>query len=313
MDSTRDAQAWNAVKNATEPSPLRDAAVGEVDDLLSQLVSRMLSKGPSRILNVDSVIQQLRYLDPTALQGSTIDDLQLQLGAIYGFANATRSPLYLLTQYLIAVRSTTNAMRARKFDEVESLFPRAFAWLCASATSLNLRLGQLVWLKYESTCPYCGDQVCKCAESWNRDTPDRNEALLERLHGRQANQASDPKPFRVYQAEFERMYGDLNRQEGLESTVNHAYSEVAEAMDAVIHLMPADDSRSLLAMQLEFSDLVAWFFALLNLYDQEYDLPDAVRRTFSDGCYACKEKQCRCPEPLGVSNWRRALGVEYAL
>lgn len=304
--------AWLIKKTSEEPVPLMDASVYQVDDLLSQLVSRMITRGPSRIKNIDIVLQQLLYLDPEAPERDrTIDDLQVRLGAVYGFVNAERSPLYLLSQYLIAVRSLSNALRTDDKAAAYALFPKAFAWLCASATAVNLRLGQMIWLKYDVECPYCGKKVCECPSSWQRDQPQRNEHLLQRLEGRQPNQAPPPKSFYAYRATFDRLFGAANRDEGLDSVIGHNYSEIAEAMDAVIHLLPSDDSKSVLAMQLEFSDLIAWYFALLNLFDNEYDLPQAVLETFSRGCYACETTQCSCPEPLGVSNWRLALGAEH--
>ena len=164
--------AWLMKKTSEEPVPLTDAATQEVDDLLSQLVSRMITRGSTRIRNIDIVLQQLLHLDPDVPQGErTIDDMQIRLGAIYGFVNADRSPLYLLTQYLIAVRSLSNALRTEDKAEAGRVFPKAFAWLCAASTAVNLRLGQMIWLKYEMNCPYCAKKICECPGSWQRDEP----------------------------------------------------------------------------------------------------------------------------------------------
>ena len=302
--------AYALTKANKPPQSLRERN-SEVGDLVSKVVARMITNGPDRIKNIDVVIQHLLAVNPAG-SGSlkTIDDLQIHLGAIYGFANAERTPLYLLSQYLISVRSAANSLRSGPdVGALERLLPKAFAWLCACTTSVNLRLAQAIWLKYESSCPYCGRDVCACTDQWSRDDQSRNEDLLDAMASRQVNQASDPKSFAEYQAQFDRMFGDANRKEGLEATINHAYSEIAEAMDAVIHLLPHERDRTLLAMQLEFSDLVAWFFALTNFVGDDFDLAACVLDLFANGCYACDSQQCVCPEPLGVSEWRKALNV----
>lgn len=301
--------AWYAMKTNETPTRLSQVTQG-VDDLLSQLVSRMLARDETRITNIDSVIQQLSYLDPHEKRDvSTIDDLQMRLGAIYGFANAQRTPLYLLSQYLISIRSLSVALKTQDSAAAYHLFPKAFAWLCAATTAVNLRLGQVIWLKYDGRCPYCREIQCSCHTAWHRDQAAQNQILLERLAGRQPNQADPPQSFYSYRALFERIYGEINSTQDLQSIIAHNYSEVAEAMDAVLHLLPNDDSNSVLAMQLEFSDLAAWFFAILNKFEPEYDLPSALRNLFADGCYACKNIRCVCPEPMGVANWRKALEV----
>ncbi|WP_448389528.1 protein kinase domain-containing protein [Microbacterium aurum] len=302
--------AFLAAKSAA-PAPSLRAFDASIDDVTAQLVARMLADDGSRVRNADVVVQQLRYVDPSAGL-VTIDDLQLRVGAIYGYVNANRSPIYLLSQFLISLRRLSDAMRGGTSEQIERLFPKSFAWLCAVATAMNVRLGQLIWLKYDGLCPYCQSPECSCAEAGITTSVERNAGLLARLHRRQVNQAPVASSVSEYRAMFERIYGVVNGNVGLDATVLHSYSEVAEALDAVLHLSPEDGNDSLLALHLELSDLLAWLFALMNIYSIDFDFERAFSGLFGEGCYACGTAPCTCAEPLGVSNWRRALGVEPA-
>ena len=304
--------SYIAVKSQGDPVSLREASPTTVPDVLSDLVRRMVTHGEGRIRNIDVVVQRLAYLLPGHNGAKrTIDDLQLTLGATYGFVNAYRSPLYLLAQYLISIKGLTQELlRSRSNNpDAQRLFVKSFAWLCAASTAINVRPGQLIWLKYDDVCPYCGQALCSCPALWPGGPSERNAALLERLKHRQVNQAPPPESFESYRAMFRRMFGSSNEREGVEKTALHAYSEVAEAMDALLHLLPNNDAESILALHLEFSDLVAWFYALLNSYDHDFNFEEEFDATFAAGCYACGSSQCSCPEPLGVSNWRAALEV----
>jgi hypothetical protein len=303
--------AFLAVKSQAAPPSLLEASSDNPDDILSDLVARMLTTGPRRIRNIDTVTQQLALREPRPSdRAASIDDLQLELGGIYGYSNNTRAPLYLMVQYLISVRSIVQELLrsdGARDSHLDRLFPKSFAWLCASATSVNVRLGQLIWLKFDGECPYCQNRVCTCNPALDAGKSIRNSELLERMQGRVLTRASAPQTFQQYQAMFERIFGPANQRDGLPTISVHAYSEIAEALDAVLHLLPHQDSPSVLALHLECSDLIAWFFALLNSYDRDYDFIAAFRGLFASGCYACGQRQCVCPEPLGVNHWRLAL------
>lgn len=298
--------AYLAAKKA-KPAPAVQLLNKDVDDLTASLVARLLADDGSRIRNVDIVAQQIRHLLPTATVAS-IDDLQLDVGAIYSYSNTDKEPVYFLAQLAISLRHLTESMHARDGRE-GLLLVKFFAWLCATSTACDVRLSQLIWLKYEDTCPYCMGQVCQCKTLPPRGQKERNAELLTRLQGRQANQAPTPKTAREYAAVFARMYGGANGAAGLDATLLHVYSEVAEALDAVLHLSPEDGRLSAMALHLELADLTAWFFALVNFYDLDFDLDARFADVFQNGCYACEQPICVCGTPVGVENWRHVLSL----
>jgi serine/threonine protein kinase len=301
--------SYLAVKSRSQPPELREVSDLEVNELLNDLVSRTLTNGPRRIKTIDLVAQQLLLLDPKPTHKvSTLDDLYGMLLVLYGYANTNKTPNELLEQYNIALRAVTSPLveRRERSDATARLFVKAFAWMCAFFASINLRPSQLIWLKYDGSCPYCCQAVCACADLEPMDEDKRNELLLARMGGRWAEAAPGPRTFQEYQAIFRRMYGARNEKDGINIAVIHAYSEVAEASDALLHLSTESPDK-LLVLHLEASDLIAWFYGLLNMYDPDIDFIGVFEDTFRDGCYACTANPCRCPEPLGVSEWRRAL------
>lgn len=296
------------LQKQSDPQALREVN-GDVDDLLSDLVTRMVTSGARRIRNIDLVSQQLARRVPRTPAGGvkSIDDLQKELGVIYGEKNSQQSPVYLLGQYLVVLRSLIDTLPNNDQDtndSVQNLFPRAFGWLCALTTSMNARLGELIWLKYDSSCPYCEKDICNCASLNKKKDPERNADLLEKLHSRRLSQAEAPQTFEQYQAKFRRMFGPINDTVGVPSTKLHAYSEVAEAMDALLRFQDTEDLKHRTVLHLELSDLLAWFFALLNGYNHNYSFLESFEAFFKDGCYACHGTPCVCQDDRGMLTWR---------
>lgn len=285
----------------------------KVDDILNELVSGMLAGPGERISSIEVVLEQLRHRDPSAAPGGrlNIDEMQYRIGAIYGLRNRSRSPLLLLGHFLVVVRIAVNGLHLadEEYDRkrVEASLPRAFAWLCALASSVNTRLSQLIWLKFDGTCPYCDGERCHCLSLDRKRDPERNRLLLEKSRDRRLDQATEPMTFVHYQAMFRRIYGELNKKAGIDQVGVHTYSEIAEATDALLHVRSMTDEEGLTILNLELSDLVAWFFALVNMYRPEYSFVDNFDRVFADGCYACRQSPCRCPSishELNLASWR---------
>jgi serine/threonine protein kinase len=293
-------------------APLREVDPS-VDDILNELVNGMLAPAGKRISSIEIVLQQLRHRDPPASTHgpASIDEMQHTIGAIYGLRNRSRSPLLLLGHFLVSVRVAVAAL-GRTDDEyhrrrMEAALLRAFAWLCALASSVNVRLSQLIWLKFDGTCPYCERHECACDSLDRKHDPQRNQDLLDKLHLRRMGRASNPRTFAQYQAMFRRIYGRINDKAGHQGVGLHTFSEIAEATDALLHLTSLSDDRQLTILYLELSDLVAWFFALLNSYGNDYAFVEAFDKLFEDGCYVCEKMTCDCPSierELRLASWR---------
>jgi serine/threonine protein kinase len=308
--------AYFAVKSNVEPEPLTTAAQQPTGDVLSEVVARMITSNPTRrIMRVDLVAQQLRLADPSPNPANpSIDELATILGAIYGYANNDKHPLYLLSQFMVSTRSLAQdllgAESAGPNSRLERSFPKTFAWLCAVASSMNVGLGSLIWLKFDGRCPYCLGATCTCDPDASLDGDERNRILLERLRERHIAAAPEARTFEDYRAMFDRIYGDSNQRNGTPQLVLHMYSEVGEAIDAVLHLSGDTKELAVLALHLEVSDLAAWYFAAVNSYvrmHHEYDFLKHFDQVFNNGCYSCNASPCQCSEPIGAHEWQSAF------
>jgi serine/threonine protein kinase len=308
--------SYLGIKSQEIPEVLVTASKAPVSDLMSDLVARMISARPERrIRRIDLVAQLLSLDDPIAdNETATLDRMASVLAGIYGYANDRHGPLYLLCQLLVSTRLLAQELlrteQGARSDELENTFPKTFAWLCAVVSSVNVSLSQLIWLKFDGRCPYCDNSVCSCSEDWTSGKVRRNSVLLNRLRDRHLGQAPKGMSFEECRAMFDRLFGESNRKQGLNATLLHMYSELGEAMDAVLHLLPEDEETSLLALHLEISDLIAWFYATLNMYNHrhhDYDFLESFSRTFASGCYACNCNPCECEAPVGAHDWQSLL------
>ena len=296
-----------ALKSNNIPEQLFVATNGIVDDLLSNLVSRMIARDTSRISEMEIVIQQLARRRPV-LNGAprTIDHMQLHLGGIYGYVNSGKSPLYFLSRYFVSQRGIAEALTRHgpDSDALDSSFVKSFGWLCAVASSVNVRISELVWLKYPGTCPHCSEQICQCGERWRDEPVPRNVILSHNVSGRMIASAPRARSFSHYCAMFARIYGESNIERGVPFLVSRAYSETAEAVDAFLHLLSSDSGFPVTILHLEMSDLVAWFFALLNSSSRAEHFEAEFEALFGSGCFACHNEGCTCRPALAPEDWR---------
>ena len=108
---------------------------------------------------------------------------------------------------------------------------------------------------------------------------------------------------------FAAIYADRNAERGLPSVGLDAMSSVSQALDALLRLRRVDERQHIEILHLELADLVAWFFALLTLYQGEHDF--AFERTFAStypgSCPVCKQPKCACKQDYSekrLVNWR---------
>jgi hypothetical protein len=193
-------------------------------------------------------------------------------------------------------------------QRVEHYFPRVFSWICALCSCFNWKLSSLLTLKYVARCPYCGDERCTCIEHPRERDPDRNRKLLEDVRDRWRPVMPEPKSFSDYFSELEHMYG--HNDASASEVSRHAFAEVAEAMDALLRIDALRRHDDIVILRLEIADIIAWFFALLRVYlreEQGYFFPARFSDFYANGCYACAEIPCNCPEvdpELNMSTWR---------
>jgi len=292
--------------------PLREVDP-KVDDVLNEVVNGMLAPIDQRIQSIEIVIEQLKQREPVTRSylNQSLDDFQYRVGAIYGLRNRARSPLLLMGHYQAAMSGIIGGLTHPDEDygarRAEAYFPRAFAWLCAVASSLNLRLSQLIWLKFDGQCPYCRSGECACNWADRQPDPERNQQLVAHIANKRLADADPSKTFGQYQAMFRRIYGKKNRHDGILRVAKQAYAEHAGAVDALLSLRSLEELREVHILHLELSDLVAWFFALLNFHNKDFSFVSSFEKLFGRGCYACKSASCVCPgveHELRLASWR---------
>jgi len=277
-----------------------------------RVVDQLLAVPEARLGSAEVLLAKLAQLDPSAAPGNSLDDMQSRLARIYGFRQGNKSPILCLVRLNAALQGLTGGLIHPVPDyakrRAESYFPRVFAWICAASSSLNVRLSQLLWLKYDSECPYCRTSPCSCTAEDRVVGPDRNSKLLARMREKSIQMAPPSESFLQY---YERLADIYAARDGEVSELcRHSFSEVAEAMDALIRLPTLRQLDEVVVLHLELADVVAWFMALLRAYvkqEKGYFFPREFEKYFSSGCYLCHEEPCACIETepeIRMADWR---------
>ena len=194
-------------------------------------------------------------------------------------------------------------------DIVGRCLAKQFMWLCACATSACTSLSELVDFKYRNICPYCGKNVC-CCDASKRETRLEKNARMMAMALERFEERRDPPDFSFEgcRAMFGRIYSQNSDRMDLSEMALHAASETAEAIDAAMRLRASDGAKSYCALQLEFSDMIAWFFAFVNAHrsmrGESYDFEGVLMEMIADGCYSCKCQPCACGSDLAPEEWR---------
>ncbi len=90
-----------------------------------------------------------------------------------------------------------------------------------------------------------------------------------------------------FQEQIRRTYFDRDAARGLERTFLWFVEEVGE-----LARLLKTDRRDLYALQVEFSDVLAWLLSVANLAG--VDIEEAAQR-YANGCPKCGASPCQCP------------------
>lgn len=285
----------------------------ETEAYIARVIDKLLAPPDRRLASAENLLAQLRQADPESHPGNSIDDMQRKLAGIYGARPGNQSTVITLIRLNAAIQGLTGGLVHPDEDygtrRAELYFPRAFSWICAVCSSLNVSLSRLLWLKYADGCPYCRSAICKCVLAKRGDDDERNRLLLEYVEERVApNYITTPKSFQQYYNEFEAVYSHNDGE--ISEMSRHAFAEVAEAMDAMLRLPSLKILDEVIVLHLELADIIGWFFALLRHYTHrrpDYFFVREFESLYRNGCYNCSEIPCVCAtaEPeLRMSSWR---------
>jgi NTP pyrophosphatase (non-canonical NTP hydrolase) len=105
--------------------------------------------------------------------------------------------------------------------------------------------------------------------------------------GPAATPSPDPRrdSLRAFQRQIEDLYGDRDRDRGIDGTFVWFVEEVGELARALKGTDPAN-------LREEFADVLAWLTTLASLAGVE--MADAAQR-YAPGCPRCGDSPCTCP------------------
>lgn len=148
----------------------------------------------------------------------------------------------------------------------------------------DLPFTEVLCQKYPVThCSYCRQAPCAC--------PERRPAasLPETVEPLQLSWTLGQ-----WQQHLGTLYGDRNRQRGLENVLNRLSREISELLSLQMKIpyltLSLEDIEREFA--LELADALAWTVAVANILS--LDLEDAVLERFGSGCWNCRKIPCVC-------------------
>ena len=137
--------------------------------------------------------------------------------------------------------------------------------------------------KYPSGfCAYCKSFPCICKEK-------RPDPITELVYGEQLIWSLEQ-----WQQHLKALYGDRNRQKGIENILNRLFKEIGELLSLQMRI--PNISLSLDDLEREFSfelaDALAWSMAVANFCG--VNLQQVVFDRYGNGCWQCHQNPCIC-------------------
>lgn len=222
---------------------------------------------------------------------STLLEWQAFFFRQYGRRNTLylHDPLARTALLAVAIKDLQDAIRKRVSRAKLSIaLARVLARIFCVAQhyqAIDIRVVQSFANKYlAGACSYCHHKPCVCKESW-RPAPEKKTCET---------------PFSWSLArcceELNALYGEANREKGVDYAVTRLFSELGEALAAIMVPLSVydqlDQQRSLQEISDELADLLAWLIALSILLN--IDLEEATTRRFWPRCRECKRSPCEC-------------------
>lgn len=172
---------------------------------------------------------------------------------------------------------------------LDVMFGRVVARIFGLAQAINnVSITEAMIEKYPMLgCSYCHELPCQCTErrpdsdlGWGMDDSQVNWRL------------------RDWQGHLDKLYGERNREKGIENVMNRAFKEVAELLNLEREIPKADPNDGMTAdhveheFGLELADCLAWTIAAANITG--VDLERATTDRFWPTCWNCGAKPCIC-------------------
>ena len=147
----------------------------------------------------------------------------------------------------------------------------------------SIHMVEVMCQKYPaSRCSYCQEFPCQCPER-------RTEAVLEPIHGEQLNWS-----FNRWQEHLRSLYGNKNRERGIENILNRLFKETGELLSLQMRIPNMGTGLAQIEKEfaLELADALAWTMAVASFF--EIDLQQEVLERYGNGCWSCHQSPCCC-------------------
>jgi NTP pyrophosphatase (non-canonical NTP hydrolase) len=217
---------------------------------------------------------------------SSLDKLEEHFIHLYGRRNDVYLPgrtirIELFHRGVSDLVDSTRKESDRK--TIENMFARIVSRIFCIAHGINnISVAEGMRRKYPfEGCSYCHSLPCQCGE--RRPSADLG-------WGVKASQSE--WSLREWQNHLRKLYGERNKERGLDYIFNRLSSEVGELI-SLEHDVPSKTMDEIeLEYQLELADSLAWTVAAANFLD--VDLQEATINRYGNGCRVCKMNPCNC-------------------
>ncbi len=148
-----------------------------------------------------------------------------------------------------------------------------------------------------SHCTYCHQNPCVCIER-------RTDATLVTPEKEQLQWTLGEWCWHL-----NIVYGERNRQRGIEDMVNRLFKEVSELLSLTMSVARHPSHRNHIEMEfaLECADTLAWTAAIASMHT--IDLEEAFLQRYRDGCLQCYRNPCACMhfrwDPINWETFKR--------
>lgn len=174
---------------------------------------------------------------------------------------------------------------------------------CITEYFRTLFLVEALVAKYPSKgCSYCSSAPCACPEK-------RPEPLI-------VFRKSDSGPMewglRGWSEHLYLLYGERNRQRGIENLLNRLFKEVTEFLSIIMKIPRLNLSlqKIELELSLELADTLAWTLAIANFLN--VDAESAVMERYGLHCWKCQTLPCACTQfSMEPVRWKQQPKEEH--
>src|SRR3989338_5667164 len=220
----------------------------------------------------------------------TLKELILHFSHLYGPRNRLFLPglVHRVAFLNIAIGDLQDAIRkhangAHMGTMLARVVSRTF---CITEYFGDLPLEVVMCRKYpQAKCTYCHKLNCRCPKQ-------RPDYVLE-------PEPSDTQlnwSLTEWCEHFNNVYGERNRERGIENVLNRLFKEIAELLSLSMKLPAGFGKATAQEIEEEFAkelaDTLAWTIAVAN--NLGIDLEAEVLKRYENGCWNCKQNPCSC-------------------